>query len=106
MRARNIRTSFETSFFSIIDPFKGKTFQEIDQVLRAKGFTVKGSDPLYGKRSFFSPTTNRKYYLDYAGKTYKGGITELPHVDVHYNIPMNGIEKPRFPIGEYLYELE
>jgi hypothetical protein len=41
-----------------------------------------------------------------AGKTYKGGITELPHVDVHYNIPVNGIEKQRFPIGGYLYELE
>lgn len=89
-----------------INPFKGKTFQEIDRLLRSEGFTVKGPDPLHGKGSYFSPTTNRKYYLDYAGKTYKGGTIELPHVDVHYNIPVNGIEKQRFPIGEYLYEFE
>ena len=94
------------SWTNSINPFKGKTFQEIDQMLRAKGFTAKGPNPLYGKGSYFSPTTNRKYYLDYAGKTYKGGTTELPHVDVHYNIPINGIEKQRFPIGEYLYGFE
>jgi len=94
------------SWTNSINPFKGKTFQEIDQMLRAKGFTTKGPTPLYGKGSYFSPATNRKYYLDYSGKTYKGGITELPHVDVHYNIPINGIEKQRFPIGEYLYGLE
>ena len=89
-----------------INPFKGKTFQEIDQLLRAKGFTTKGPNPSHGKGSYFSPIANRKYYLDYAGKTYKDGITELPHVDVHYNIPINGIEKQRFPIGEYLYEFK
>ncbi|MDJ0652190.1 MAG: hypothetical protein QNJ27_04225, partial [Simkaniaceae bacterium] len=61
--------------------FSGKTFEKIDQMLRAKGFTTKGPNPLHGKGSYFSPTTSRKYYLDYAGKTYKGGITELPHVD-------------------------
>ena len=94
------------SWTNSINPFKGKTFQEIDQLFRVKGFIIKGPDPLHGKGSYFSPTTNRKYYLDYAGKTYKGGVIELPHVDVHYNIPVNGIEKQRFPIGEYLYEFE
>lgn len=94
------------SWTNSVNPFKEKTFQEIDQMLHAKGFTTKGPTPLYGKGAYFSPATNRKYYLDYAGKTYKGGITELPHVDVHYNIPINGIEKQRFPIGEYLYGLE
>lgn len=94
------------SWTNFINPFKGKTFSEIDQLLRAKGFIVKGFDPLHGKGCYFSPITKRKYYFDYAGKTYRGGITELPHVDVHYNNPVNGIEKKRFPIGEYLYEYE
>lgn len=99
-------STLSKSWTNSINPFKGKTFQEIDQMLRAKGFITKGPNPLHGKGSYFSPTTNRKYYLDHAGKTYRGGITELPHVDVHYNIPMNGIEKQRFPIGEYLYGFE
>lgn len=105
-RFPKIKLTNSKSWTNSINSFKGKTFQEIDQLLRAKGFTLKGPDPLHGKGSYFSPTTNRKYYLDYAGKTYKGGVTELPHVDVHYNISVNGLEKQRFPIGECLYELE
>ncbi|MGE0669383.1 MAG: RHS repeat-associated core domain-containing protein [Parachlamydiales bacterium] len=89
---------------TIINPFKGKSFEEIDNLLLSKGFTKKGPDPLNGKGSYFSPVTNRKFYLDHAGKTYKGNILELPHVDVHYNIPVNGIEKQRLPLGDYLYE--
>jgi len=94
------------SWTNSINPFRGKTFPQIDQMLRAKGFTTKGPNPLYGRGSYFSPTANRKYYLDYAGKTYKGGIIEMPHVDVHYKVPINGIEKQRFPLGEFLYGYE
>lgn len=49
---------------------------------------------------------NRKYYFDYAGKTYKGFVTELPHVDVHYHTLLKDIEKQRFSIGEQLYEFK
>lgn len=87
-----------------INPFRGKTFQQIDRMFHSKGFILKGPDPLNGKGAYFHPITNRKYYLDHAGKTYRDGIMELPHVDVHYNIPVNGVEKQRFPLGEYLYE--
>ena len=59
---------------------------------------------MYGKGSYFHPITNRKYYFDHAGKTYKHSITELPHVDVHYRISANGLEKQKFPLGENLYE--
>lgn len=31
-------------------------------------------------------------------------IRENPHVDVHYNMSLNGLEKRRFPLGEHLYE--
>ncbi|MBS0627216.1 MAG: hypothetical protein JSS09_03280 [Verrucomicrobia bacterium] len=94
------------SWTRLINPFKGKTFQEIDQTFRSKGFITKGPDPLNGKGSYFHPITNRKYYLDRAGKTYRGNITELPHVDVHYNVSVNNIEKQRLSIGERLYEFK
>ncbi len=49
------------------NPFKGKTFSQIDEMFKAKGFTTKGVDPLSGKGSYFSPSGTR-YYLD------KGGV--------------------------------
>nr|NGX39925.1 putative deoxyribonuclease RhsC [Chlamydiota bacterium] len=111
---RTVKRLFQTtrtpvnsiSWRNSVNPFKGKTFQEIDQLLRSKGFITKGPDPLKGKGSYFHPITNRKYYLDNAGKTYKRNITELPHVDVHYNGSVKGMEKQKFPIGEYLYEFK
>ena len=42
--------------------------------------------------------------MNWSAKTYKRNILELPHVDMHYNIPVNGLEKQRFSIGDYLYE--
>jgi len=87
-----------------LNPFKGKNFEEIDCLLKRKGFYTKGLDPLNGKGSYFHPKTNRKYYLDHAGRIYRKGIKELPHVDVHYKFPVNGIKKKRFSLGESLYE--
>jgi len=92
------------SWTELINPFSGKSFQQIDQLLRSKGFSTRGPDPLYGKGSYFRPVTNRKYYFDYAGKIYRGDVKELPHVDVHYKIPVNNMEKQRFPLRENLYE--
>ncbi len=63
------------------NPFKGKTFQQIDEMLTSRGFKKVGPDPASGKGSYFHPETGRKYYLDSGGQ-YKAG-TELPHVDVH-----------------------
>jgi hypothetical protein len=64
------------------NPFKGKTFSQIDEMFKAKGFTTKGVDPLTGKGSYFSPNGTR-YYLDKGGM-YKKGF-EGPHVDIWYN---------------------
>ncbi|SFB86332.1 hypothetical protein SAMN05421780_101802 [Flexibacter flexilis DSM 6793] len=66
----------------IANPFKGKTFSQIDQIFKAKGFTTKGVGPLTGKGSYFSPNGTR-YYLDKGGM-YKKGF-EGPHVDIWYN---------------------
>lgn len=65
------------------NPFKGKTFIQIDDMFKNKGFTTKGIDPLNGKGSYFNPKTGTKYYLDKGGM-YKKGF-ENPHVDVWYN---------------------
>ena len=63
------------------NPFKGKTFSQIDQMFKAKGFTTKGVDPLTGKGSYFSPNGTR-YYLDKGGM-YKKGF-EGSHVNIWY----------------------
>lgn len=65
------------------NPFKGKTFVELDKMFRAKGFTTKGPDPLMGKGSYINPKSGTKYYLD-RGAQYSKGY-EGPHVDVWYN---------------------
>jgi RHS repeat-associated protein len=65
------------------NPFKGKTFSQIDEMFKFKGFKTKGIDPLNGKGSYFNPETGIRYYLDKGGR-YKKGF-EGPHVDIWYN---------------------
>jgi len=86
-----------------VNPFFGKTFNEIDGLLKSRGFTTKGPDPIGGKGSYFHPETGRKYYLD-PGGMYRAG-TELPHVDVHYFTPDGGcsnVAKRKYPLGDQL----
>ena len=64
------------------NPFKGKTFEEIDCMFRTKGYEIKGPDPQNGKGSYVSPNGNT-FYLDKGGN-YKLGH-EGPHVDATYN---------------------
>ena len=77
-------------------------FEEIDQILRSRGFTTKGTDPVTGKGSYFHSETGRKYYLDKGG-VYREG-TELPHVDVHRMDNGVNVEtgKRKYPLGDYL----
>lgn len=63
------------------NPFKGKTFKEIDNIFMKKGFKKRGPDPLKGKGGYVNPKTGRSYYLDKGGH-YKKGY-EPPHVDVN-----------------------
>jgi RHS repeat-associated protein len=65
------------------NPFKDKTFSEIDEMLKSKGFTTKGIDPVRGKGSYFNPQTGTRYYLDQGGM-WKNGY-EGQHVDIWYN---------------------
>ncbi len=83
------------------NPFKGKTPQQIDKMLRDKGFELKGPDPATGKGSYINPRTGRKYYIDKGGKYKKG--TELPHVDVH-RPSSSALPKKKLPLGDRLIE--
>lgn len=89
-----------------LNPFKGKSFEEIDFIFRNRQFNTLGPDPLKGKGSYFHPETGRRYYLDHAGKTYRGNVREMPHVDVYYKNHAKGIEKKRLTLGDHLYEFE
>jgi len=90
----------------ITNPFQGKTFEEIAAMFKMKNFRQVGPQPEIGRGSYFNPKTGRRYYLDPAGKTYRGNIKELPHVDVYYKNHIKGLEKKRFPLGEDLYEFQ
>ncbi|GMO00832.1 hypothetical protein PthstB1num2_28720 [Parageobacillus thermoglucosidasius] len=63
------------------NPFKGKTFKEIEDMFMKKGFEKRGPDPLNGKGGYVNPKTGRSYYLDKGGH-YKKGY-EPSHVDVN-----------------------
>ena len=83
-----------------VNPFRGRTPQQVDELLRGRGFVSKGPDPLSGRGAYFHPRTGRKYYIDQGG-AYRKGV-ERPHVDVHRM--RNGAniegEKRRLPLGE------
>jgi len=79
---KKLSTLFRTNK-GLSNPFKNKTFKQIDKMFRSKGYKLNGPDPLNGKGSYTNPKTGTRYYLD-KGKAYKKGV-ETPHVDVWYN---------------------
>jgi hypothetical protein len=85
------------------NPFKGKTPQQIDEMLRGKGFQPKGGDPLSGKGGYVNPETNRSYHID-PGAKYRRG-TEYPHVDVN-RIGGSNLPKRKYPLGDRLNDNE
>jgi hypothetical protein len=64
------------------NPFKGKTFGQIDRRLRQERFGTVGKNPAEGRGAYFHPESGRKYYLDQGGDIYSEG-QELSHVDIH-----------------------
>jgi len=80
------------------NPFKGRTFKQIDKTFRRMGFKIKGEDPLNGKGSYQCPITGNFYYLD-KGRQYKSGY-EHPHVDVTNPAAPGLVVK--FPLGDKL----
>lgn len=83
------------------NPFQSKTPQQINKILRDKGFEPKGKNPVEGEGCYLHPKTGRKYYLD-KGENYRKG-QENPHVDVH-NIDGSNDDKKKYPLRDKLYE--
>lgn len=65
------------------NPFKGKSFGQIDEMFKSKGFEVKVDYALKGKGSYINPKTGTRFWLDKGGMFKKG--FEGAHVDVWYN---------------------
>lgn len=77
-----------------VNPFKDKTFEQIDARLRQRGFLAKGESPETGVGSYMHKGSGRKYFLD-KGKQYSKGY-EYPHVDVHRMNKTTGEVMERF----------
>src|SRR5690606_9401705 len=60
-----------------LNPFRGKTFEQIDEILRAKGFVLKGPNPAAGKGSYLHPKTRA-----IASNALQGGAQYLQQVSV------------------------
>lgn len=102
------------------NPFRGKTFEQIDVRLRNRGFHIEGNNPMMGEGAYFHPKSNRKYYADHAmgDKARTKHQLETPHVDVHHMIDGKNVKhkkylppdcgwsdaKKKFPLGDRLYE--
>ena len=65
-----------------VNPFKGKTNEEIAKMFERKGFTARGPEPLSGKGDWLNDKTGRSFHID-----RKNSFNERPHVDV--NRPKN-----------------
>lgn len=78
-----------------VNPFKEKTAREIDQMFRAKGFELRGPDPLTGKGGYINPKTGRSYHIDEANS-----YGEPPHVDVNRLRDYKGpLDKKKYNMG-------
>ena len=76
------------------NPFKGKTPDEIDKALRAKGYDPRGPDPVSGKGGYVNPKTGRSLHIDPANS-----YGEPPHVDVNRPRGYNGsLPKKKFDL--------
>jgi len=62
--AGKLESSFGVSKGLRTNPFKGKSPQQIDELLTSRGFKKVGKVPMAGKGAYFHPKTGRKYYID------------------------------------------
>jgi RHS repeat-associated protein len=77
-------------------PFKGKSPEQIDSMMKGKGLEPRGPDPKSGKGGYVNPETGRSYHID-----SKNRYGEPAHVDVSRPKGYNGqLDKKKFPIDE------
>jgi hypothetical protein len=72
------------------NPFKGKSAQQIGDMLENKGYVPKGKDPISGQGTYIIPKTGRGYHIDADHLDPKG-----PHVGVHRPRGLRDSMKPR-----------
>jgi RHS repeat-associated protein len=78
------------------NPFKGKSAQEIADMLSKRGYVPKGPDPVSGRGTFVNPKTGRGYHIDASHPPPKG-----PHVGVHRPRDLRDVLPPRdYPMGD------
>ncbi|MGH7928413.1 MAG: hypothetical protein ACREQV_11515, partial [Candidatus Binatia bacterium] len=78
-----------------VNPFKGKTAEEIGAMLQKKGYVPMGDNPLVGRGTFVNPKTGRGYHIDARHPDPKG-----PHVGVHRPREKQNALPPRdYPMG-------
>jgi RHS repeat-associated protein len=77
------------------NPFKGKTAQDVADVLTRRGYVPKGPDPVAGFGTFVNPKTGRGYHINASHAPPKG-----PHVGVHRPRDIRDRMDPRdYPMG-------
>lgn len=77
-----------------INCFLGKSAAEIDRMLRTKGFSPRGDNPVSGIGGYVNPKTTRSYHIDEANR-----FKEPPHVDVNRLRSYSGdLPKRKFPM--------
>jgi len=95
------------------NPFYGRTPEQIDAMMKAKGFEQRWQNPeLPEQRSYHYGKADRSYHINPEPTEWKKG-TEFPHVDVHrpdrfrmrsYSGPLE--RKRKFPLGDRLNDSE
>lgn len=75
-----------------INPFKGKTVDQIENMLLKRGYKARGSNPKAGKGTYVDPKTGRTIHIDAHHKPPKP-----PHVGVYHNRTNRG----KFPEREF-----
>ena len=84
-----------------INPFRGKSPEQLDEMFKKRGFEPRGPDPVHGKGGYVNPKTGRSYHID-PGAVYKRG-TEYPHVDVN-RVGDSKLPKKKYPLGDKLHD--
>jgi RHS repeat-associated protein len=76
------------------NPFKGKTAQQIDRMLRSKGYIPKGPNPMAGKGTYLNPKTGRSVHIDANHPPPKP-----PHVSVQRPRDSRNLPPKEFPLN-------
>lgn len=72
------------------NPFKGKTADELAQMLAKKGYVPRDPAPISGRGNYVNPNTGRGYHIDSTHPLPKG-----PHVGVQRPRDVRDILSPR-----------